>query len=139
MTYAMVFKIDREEDVQCITRKIWKQENAQILVKWFRGIIGKNYSPLSTLTDGTIYRTISQHYCYDSIKVLMEQICLSKKECTNWRRVKFKCTKKEAKGEKLSQILGSFSLKNVITSPTRITKTTENLIDLILVKDKNKI
>ena len=42
-------------------------------------------------------------------------------------------------GKKLSRILNSFSLKNVMKTSTRITRTSEPLIDIMITKSKEKV
>ena len=42
-------------------------------------------------------------------------------------------------GKELSRILNSFSLKNVIKTSTRIARTSESLIDIMITKSKEKV
>ena len=73
--------------------------------------------------------------------MLLEQICLTRKNILIAGDLNSNVLRgsKDDKGKKLSSILETFSLKNIITKPTRVTETTKTLIDLIIVKDKNKI
>ena len=93
---------------------------------------------------GNIYRRPKDSNFYDKLREVLEKVCNKRTNVVivgdlNSDLLNDTEPQQKSTGKKLSRILNSFSLKNVIKTSTRITRTSESLIDIMITKSKEKV
>ena len=97
------------------------------------------------LLNGCVYRPPDVTTFYDKFQTLLENIGLTRKSIVTAgdfnSDMLLRIQTEEGKyiGKKLKNILGSFDLKNVTKTPTRVANTTKTMIDLIIVSGTSKL
>ena len=92
---------------------------------------------------GKVYLAPDNNAFYNDFKRILEQLWLKRKNMLitgDFNSDLLKTNKdRDYQGKKLVNITRSFGLTNVIKDPTRISKTSETLLDLIIVTNEPKI
>ena len=93
----------------------------------------------------TVYRAPDNNDFYDIFDEVISQIWQTRSNLLIMGDLNSDLLRKNAhtdlgtQGKKLQRILNRYTLKNVIKCPTRVSKTSETLIDLILTSNVSKI
>ena len=111
-----------------------------------RKLVDRN-NPALAKAPGTvenIYRRPKDSNFYNNLREVLEKVCNKRTNIVavgdlNSDSLNDTEPQQKSTGKKLSRILNSFSLKNVIKTSTRITRTSESLIDIMITKSKEKV
>ena len=93
---------------------------------------------------GVLYRPPKDTAFYDKLDEVPEKVWLIRKnvimldDFNSDLYIKGKSKDDTYYGRRLLKVLNRYGLKNIITQPTRIDRTTQTLIDLIILSDVNK-
>ena len=94
---------------------------------------------------GVVYRHPKDTAFYDKLDKVLEQVWLKRLnviilgDFNSDLYMKGKSKDDTYYGRRLLKVLNRYGLKNIITQPTRIDRTTQTLIDLIIVSDVNQV